>query len=613
MTIRKKLCLALILMSGFSMANAQIAQWKLRPLYDTIFIPKGALFAVTQNRSSHTTTLWTLTEFEKIRQVYGKMHEFHDEVSVNTAQDDSKVLGFVLNTGWYITLPTGSNYTVDLSYPYFSDGHLVVQEPTTKHFRYIDKKGAPSIYRYKIAYPFFKGFASCEYYQDQVKLSNPKWRLINKEMKMVLFSFQGKEIKKTDIDFVSSVNDENTAVLIANKKVYLYNAETEKLTPLCSKLGNENLKEQAKLTENLSNSLVQGDNLWGLKVKCTKNDMVKIFFDKFMRPTMIQYTDTVKYYNSYVEQPSALSTSLKVVKGKGGYGLSRGNEEILVPQFESIPFCFVDKAFVKKDGEYGAVQVFPEKHFNVWIYDKDAVMPFVHKDLKTTIQIDIPQEFSIDSVTINMDKRQDFVIDRDSREEKHTDITNWVKYNCTLKIPSALFSNETTEMDIPLQIQYDGFLSPVIHVKKQATIRKYWSVNVDNEHWYGDDSLSFDFSLEYSDPMARDAKYGVSVTVEPKEICQIVPFTFTKYRCTMQKIKKGLNQVEITVTEDGFPSAVFPYIFEHKPETPPAVEKTEVKVPTVTPPTSEGPKKEGKKPQKPNNKKESKQIIVPNF
>jgi hypothetical protein len=577
--------------------QGQVALWKLYPKYDTIYKPEGAYYIVTHNDGCQTSTLWTLTDFQEICNINGKMYKIQDGVAVYTEQNNDLIRGFIHNTGATVKLGGQDKYYVDPQYPYFSNEHLVVQDQS-KHYRYLFKTGSSSKYHYKKAYPFFNGYSSCEYYLDQINNKNPQYGLLNSEMRFVQFRYRKTLYTNKDIDFVSSVNDEHIAILIAKKRVFLFHSETNTLTPLYSRSNDSNDRNQTKLSDVLSNSLIKKDNQCGLIVTCGRNDTVNIIFDKYMRTKYIKYTDTIIYYTKHETSPQSILSTIEINKGEGGCGISYGNHEMLAPQFEEASSCYGNLVIVRKNGKYGVLQILPERRFNAQFYEyNNTAIPFVHKELKTTIQIDIPQEIPGDSAHILFTTLPNCKIDRSSRRVNSSQTTNWIQYDCILDIPPALFKQETAELEIPYQILYTGIISPIQYLKKRATIRKYWSANVDNEKMYDGDSLSFGLNLEYSDPLTRDAKYGVSVTVLPKETCTIDTFTFTKYRCTAHQVKRGKNKFKIIIAEDGFPPTIIPHTIDYEPPEPQTSEVPEVIDDNSIPHNVIEPKSEVKKPQ----------------
>lgn len=589
--MKKKLGLVLLLLSGITSSYSQIARWEMRPVYDTMYLPEGSSIIVTTNRSDKFSSIWTMLDCKLLQRVEGDIYPFHNSVAVNTEKNGTKLKGFILHSGYYVSAPKGDFY-VDTSYPFFSGGYLIVRE-SSKYYRYLDTNNKLFGYRYNNALPFFNGYSSCEYYGNQVEMRIPVHCLIDENLKVVNFNIQGKPVKKTDVDFVSSVNDEGVAVVIVKRRLYLFHADSTDLQPVCYTMGSNNIKEQVKLKENLNVCFAQGSSSGILKVDGGKHGTVIVLFDGFLKPTTIRWADKARDYQKKAEQKEELPSSLREVKGKGGFGIFRGQVEVLAPQFEEVPLCFGDNAIVRKNGKYGMIHVLSGKNFSVTIFDKDAAIPFIHKELKTSIKVDIPQEILADSAYIQINNQPGFEINKASREVKRSHTANWIEYNCTMTIPQELFDRDTAEMTFPIQVKYDGFLSPIMNIKETATVRKYWSVKVDNEQWFDQDSLSFDISLEYSDPLARDAKYRVFVTVQPATICSIERFNDIKYRCTVHDIKKGMNRVVVQVAEEGLPSTSFPFFFENKPE-PPALEiPVEIKVNTVS--TEEKDSQGGKK------------------
>lgn len=575
---RKRCFTLMLLFLCTNLTHAQIAKWRLYPSYDTMFIPNGTNLIITSDSSRYKNTLWNF-DCDFICRIDGVLHDFSNGVAVNTDPINNHVKGFVSESGKYVSLSDGKYY-VDLSYPYFSDGYLVVQG-RSKYYRYIDNEGNISTIWYNKAYPFFNGYTSCEYNNNQENMRDPVRCLMDKHMKKVPFSIHSNTIKISNIDFVSSVNDEHVAVVIVKKKLYLFLSGNNELKPLCSKENDVNLKEQAKLPDDLSECMVKADNTWHLKTKCGKNDSVIIHFDEYMRPISIQYTDTVRVYKKHIEKPIPFNSSLQPNKENGIYGIAYNNKEILAPQFEEIQTCFGDKAIVRKKGKYGVMQLYKEGNpFSVSIHNKGELVPFIHKNFKTTIRVVVPSTISADSVSINIvdiDTSLRCTIDSTSWSPHNTPYGNYIQYDCTLGIPDILFERDTAIVEYPIQIIYNGFVSPKINVKVKEWFCKNLSVILDKDSrtLNNDGGFSFEFSLDYAIPNEKDVIYPVEVTLFPESKCALEIKSLKKYKVTVTSLKEGVNQVDIQVAEEGCPATTWPVLINYTPKVEPTNKRSE--------------------------------------
>lgn len=582
--MKKNLCFALVLLLGITISQAQIAQWKMLPKYDNMYIPEGTNLIVTDSLGL-STDLWDF-EGKHIAQLDGEMqmHAFHNGVAVTTDHDNTSFRGFMLTTGEYISLQSGG-YSVARSYPYLSDGYLLVQEPATKFYRYVNKSGHFSDTPYINAYPFFNGYSACKYYENPERMKNLIPCLLNTELQPVRFTFLDKPIKESSLDFVSSVNDDGIAIVVARRKVYLFHSKSHELRPLCSTMDADNLKEQARIPGDLAECLVHdNDTTWSIKATCGKGVFVWLYFDKFMKPISIHYTNQEKVFDNHITNHSPLPSPLRITSDKGKLGLLWEDREVLAPQFESIPTCFGDKAIVRKNGKYGMVQIFSDKQFQVSIHKKGERIPFIHKRFATNIRVDLPPFIMAEKVSIDViDTSSGCLIDKTSIERKNTEDGNYLQYNCNLRIPNVLFDQDESTIQYPVQITYDGFVSPRILVEVKVWLCKNISVVPDYQsRILNDGSLSFDFSLNYAYPNDKNEIYHVKVSAQPDSSCQLQEFSATRYKCTVPTLQEGANKINIIVTEEGFPPISFPFEIVYTKKTAPTIEEPEGKEEEVT-------------------------------
>ena len=565
MKTMKKLLLTLsLLVAGSFLSSGQIARWKIKPNYDNMFIAAGTDLIVTDSLGIQTN-LWTQDGVCLVR-TDGDIHPFRDGIAVATKRENLSFLGFYTLNGTFIPLQEGP-YLIAHAYPYVSGQHLLVQDPLSHYFRFINTEGEVGERYYVKAFPFCNGFASCQYFANPEKPKDLYSCLLSEEMMPIPFSYNGKLIPSSDLEFVSSVNDEGIGVVVAKKKVFLFHAEDESLTAMGPTDDSIGAKEQAKLYSDFAQAFLKdSDTTWVLGAKCGKNGYVRLHFDALMRPESIQYVDGQKVFEKYVRKPRQLESPLRATIDGNKYGLVWDGQEQLPPQFEDFPGCFGDKAMVLLHGKYGLLQLMPEEHFQLTMY-KGKDIPFKHQTFETTIRLDLPAFIPAETASLEIDPSTGCEIDRTSGETKNTQFGNYVQYDCVLRIPSSLPDEETIELEYPSQVIYQNLLSPVIPVKVRAWHYKYFVVDIlDSETVLDKGNLSFTFNINAERAVGEDI-YPTAVSVQADSLTfTLEKYSETRYKCRVQNLQEGLNNIVVQVIEQGCPPVSFPFeIYYTKP------------------------------------------------
>ena len=576
--MNKKLCLIMILLTSISVSNAQIAEWVIPPVYDNMYIPDGTNLIVSDSLGRYTR-LWNL-DGTFINHIEGDIQLFNNEVAVTTDPSNNHILGFISSSGDFLSLQKGQ-FLVARSYPFFSDGYLLVKDPATKLYRYIDKLGNSSESLYAKGYPFINGYASCCYFENQEKLKKSIPCLLTTDLKAVEFSLRGKTIKHSYVDFISSVNDDHVAIVIVSRKIYYYRAGVNELKPLCPEDNTDNIKEQAKIHGDLYECLHrENDSTWILNAKCGKESM-SIHFDELMKPRSIFFTNNKKRFHNNIKPKEVWESPLSVHSEISGKGLLWGKEEVLAPQFEEVLTCVGNKAIVRKDGKYGLIRVSHNMHFDLTIDDKGEKIPFLHKNYKTRVRVDFPSSIPAEKVSIILDSASEWTIDKTSIQSVNTPSGNYIQYNCILHFPQILFEQDSAVVNYPVQIIYNGFVSPTINVMKDVWFYRNWCLAENPQGVLNEGKYTFDFRLKAA--RQDESLYQTKVEVLPNPIqpdslfpdlsCELRKHTETDYRCTVTGLREGLNEITVEVTEDGLPTTSIPIRITYTKKTAPTVEE----------------------------------------
>lgn len=556
----KRILLILMFFGGYVSSEAQIARWLIPPLYDKISLISGIDAVMTD--SAGIKMVWT---FAGKRLITSKddLFPFKEGRSLALKHGTDSITTIYKESGESINV---AGCSVAHSFPYYSNGKLLVLHG--ENYKYIDSNGALLSGSYESAYPYFNGYATCDTYLNMEKKKDIVHLLIDNNGKPCEFSFQGKEFDTDDIQFVSSVNYEDIAIIVIKQRVYFYNAKEKKLTPIMIKdVQSPNLKKQAKITSDISQCFLQNaDSTYTLTAKCGKIDVVSIDFDTMKRPQRIKRNDVENVYRKIKEEAKLRKSELKTTKENGMIGLYWNNEkEILPPQFEEVISCFDNKALVKIKGKVGMLEILKDEGFKLKM-NKGNDIAFRHQKFETNIRADFPTFLNANKVNIEINNQTGCDIDKTSKESKNTENGNYVQYNCVLNIPPDL-PDELTTIEFPVTILYEGIKSSTIPFKVNAWHYKYFVVDIDDSQTALEKgTVSFVFNIN-AERIANDGIYPTTVKIITDSLSyEYEKMSEVRYKCKVYSLREGVNNIVIQVLEQGCPPASFPFEVEyHKP------------------------------------------------
>ena len=555
----KKIFILLTVMVAAPQIKGQVAQWLIPPVYENIQMAKGEKMIITD--SLNNKTLWTQSGERLITISDNQLFPFEDGYAVTTTIGGKMITGFLDRKGNHKKLPA---CYLTYSTPYFSDNYLLVYKEN--YYRFINTKGEISTGEYVDAYPFSNGYASCRTYANFEKLKDPYNLLISKEWKHIGFSYEGKQFEDDDMDFISSVNDMNIAIVVAKHKLYFFDGKNGSLSPVFAKKHESNIKNQAKLDGEISECLKkESDTVFVLRAKCGKSDYIQIQFDQLMIPLSITYADgekTVYDKKQQVEIPQ--KSSLIIVKEGQEYGFNWGKEmEALPPQFDEIITCFEDKALVRLKGKCGMLKLNKDLRFSITINDGEKI-GFRHKRYKTTIRLDMPNIISTENAWIEVESKSGCEVDLPSGEKKETSFGNNIRYDCVLSIPDSLsdemYDDSRNEITYPTIVCYDGLKSPVIPYKVMAWHYKYYNVDeIESERSIKDGVLSFTFNINAERNPGDEYPLKPIIQLDDSLDYDLDKISETRYKCKVFNLREGSNNIVVQVLEEGCPPVSFPF------------------------------------------------------
>jgi len=548
----KRKILLLAVMTISVMANAQVASWLIRPLYDDIFKVIGANLVATD--SVGETSLWTF-EGKRIFQTPETLFPFQEDIALITRRSTTEILGFVSTRGEYITL---DDCIVVHEYPYFSERLLAVRSLTDNYCYYIDKRGRKAIKNCISAYPFCNGYAKCEAYQSSQKNKGASNLLLDRNGQPVKFTYNGHRISNEDVSFISSVNDDSLAVLVTDQKVYFFNSKTQELRPVFATEGETNQKHQAQVEGELADFWKQIDRSNSELVAVSGGNSIVFHFNNLCQPVEMIVNGVSKSYTQRQRPQWTPTTTLEPSVHGDRYGIFSNDKEVLPPQFVDVPNCFDNKAFVVVSGKKGMLQVNDNEHFE-FSMNRGNDIAFRHQRVETTLRLDMPSTIPAEAATVEMDIESGCDIDVTSCEAKTNSFGSSLLYGCVLTIPDGL-SDETTEVEYQAQVSYEGLVSTLIPFKAKEWYYKYFNIDVEDvETVIKNGNLFFTFNIS-ADKLPGEEDYPSTVSVKAGSLpVKLEKLSETRYKCNVTGLREGVNQVIIQIQEPGCPLSDYPF------------------------------------------------------
>ena len=554
--MNRKMVLGLAILAVTLNVKGQVTKWLISPMYDNIYMATGENLIITD--SLDKKIIWSLSGKRLAMTVY-QISSYEEGFAVATKKGTGEITGFYDKDGTFTPL---SRCEVSHSMPYFSNNHLLVKNGG--FYSFINTKGELGTAQYVEAYPFANGYASCKTYANIQKKKDPYLLLLTDKDERISFSYEGKQFDNDDIEFISSVNDENIGFVVAKHRLYYFNGKDRSLSPVFARKNEINIKNQAKLEDDLSLCISsESDSVHVLKARCGKKDLIRIRFNNLWSPLSISLADGDYSYQKNSQDLHFFDSPFSIIKYEGKYGISWDGKEILPPQLDNIMACFDDKAFVSLSGKCGMFQVMKDEEFKINI-NKGNPIDFRHQKYETTIRLDLPKQISSHNTRIEIDPNSGCEVDMPSGEKKDTEFGNYIQYNCVLNIPKSLpdemYNDARNEIIYPTQIVYDGLKSPIIPFKVKAWHYKYFNVDVnDSETLINQGSVSFTFNIN-AERNPGEAVYPTSVNIQTDSLkCELEKISETRYKCKVLALNEGKNNIVVQILEEGCPPASFPF------------------------------------------------------
>ena len=281
-------------------AHSQIAQWLIEPRYDNIRFAEGVDMLITDSLGHQA--LWSVDGRLLSRQTtQEQIHPFHNGYAVVTDRTDREhITGFYDINGSFTPL----DYQVANSFHQFSDGYLLVKNPSDSYYIFVSTNGNPIDNRkFVSARPFNRGYASCETYENMQKEKDLYPLLLSSStMSEVQLRYGNEDFKRDDINFISSINDEGKGIIVHKKRVFLFDATTKSLSPLyASSSGPLDKKDKQVKVMDEHQIVDYGANNVVIRAMSDKTHNITITLDATNAPQSIQYTDELVTSMNYTK------------------------------------------------------------------------------------------------------------------------------------------------------------------------------------------------------------------------------------------------------------------------------------------------------------------------
>ena len=528
--------------------KAQMAKWIIPPEYSAIHKMSGGDFIVTD--SADYKILWSW-DGQRLISTRNQIYPFSEDLSVATSKGSGTIAGFYDINGQFTPL---KGYSVALGYPYFSSGFLLVKEG--QYYRFVNTKGTTLSGMYVVAYPFSNGYATCYTYRNIEKQKDPHNLLLTAEGEEVPISYNGKTFSDNDVEFISSVNDENVGYIVADHKLYRFNGNSRNLTPVFASRSETSMRNQAHLEHALSSCLVRlNDTTTVLTASCGTSGNVQIWFDNRLVPHTIQTRDGLQRYKKNVQQKRDYATPLRVLREDGKMGLYWDTTELLPPQIDQVTTCYADIAFVRQGGRYGALKAFNDRSFRVSLGDGTPIA-FRHRTQPVTLQVELPDV--ITPQRIRLITTDDSGLDIDEQSCQRIDDKH-LQFDGILTIPESLpnnlYEDGSNNVTYPISIRYDDLQSPTFDVNVKAWHQEYHTISVDPSSISvsTDGLLQFNFTVT-ADLAPDELPTPAYVSIQADGLqWDVEKQSDIQYKGTVHNLYDGPNTIVIIVEEQGCP------------------------------------------------------------
>ena len=536
---------------------AQLPKWVISPNYNSLMIKVDD--CLLQTDSLGYSTLWTI-DGKRLFSTENQILPFKDGTSIILKKGTNMLVGTVDTYGKFIKFP---EVQIAYEHPYFENGYLICHEKDG--YVYYKQDGTKASFSQSVkSYPFHNGFATYLTFEQWDKRKEPYYGFYRADGEKMKYRILDKGIEKELdyklIEFLSNIGTNGKAVAVIKNRLYLFNLETEVFEPFL--WGEDDSEKKRHLTLNadyekyflnLPNDTIE------IVAKFGKNQLAVLQFDNELRPVKFEFDGDTQTFQENKPQEFKYSSELKSYGENGKFGLATMSSQVLPIQFDEIALMYGNKAFVKRNGLWGVIEIIPALNYSLKI-NKGEDVAVRHQKFETQIRLDLPAIISAKDARIDIPSNSGCVIDKTSRETKDTESGNYVVYDCTLNIPDSLPDTMTEIVYSPVSVSYDGITLFETPINIKAWHLKYYNVDpIESETSISNGVASFTININ-AQKNVGESDYPFEVKIEADSVyVQYEKISETRYKCMVSNLQEGNNNLNILVTEKGCPPSVFPF------------------------------------------------------
>ena len=541
---KKVLCLCVMLVSAIT-SQAQIAHW-LAPLkFDKVLREDGMGMFIC--KYGNTTDMWN-NQGRQVGNTLEDIAAFHEKKGIILKPGTDIISGFFdLGNNKIVTL---SKCRVAHNYPYFSEGYLLVRNGSM--YCFLNGDGGLVFEIYDQCMPFQQGYAAGSYYESFKNNKGPYWTYTSTSGEFMPVTLNGKILAKGEIEYASSFNDKGFSIVVTGRKVYYCDKHSWQLRPVIEG------EEVTASAEALSLLKKDGADRVTFTTQGSSGPVVFTLSSLHVPISVEHHGETEKFTNAFDEM--SLETNLSIDGDSSRKGLLFNGSLLLPPQFDELQIEKENSVLAKIGEKWGVLGVDPNESLKVTINDgKD--MAFRHETFETIIRVDMPTYIPPGNTELVIDDHLKIKVDAASTVTNKTINGNYAEFRCELPFPEQL-PDKPVELVYPIQVKYDGILSPVIPVSVKAWHLKYYNVNITDIRSTGSQvTFSINITKEENQPGETDYPFTVSVDAGNAKAA-LEKNSEIRYSCALSSYTNGTT-VKVIIHEQGCPPAVFPFVVSH--------------------------------------------------
>ena len=542
---------------------AQLPQWLIEPVHDTIFVKKDR--CLLQTERDEIPSLWTF-DGNLLGTVHNRIMPFHDGMATVIDRQKQCIVGIIDTLGNSKEMP---QLGIAYDSPFYENGYLLVNNGGVYSYYGKDGNKADAFQYFVRAYPFHHGYATYFTYANYDKMKDPCYGYLKSDGSAMQYrmSVKGKirTFDEKNIKFLSAVGTDDKGVAVIKDRLYWYNSRNDLFEPMCRGNADNINKRHLELVGNYSEYFknLPYDTV-KIKARYGNGRYVRLIFDRTLRFVRLQTEDSILTFPE-PQQDSVRYASPISPFGTGKIGLAYNGRKILPEQFDAVGQTYDNTAFVKLNGKWGLLRIIPEAAYSLKLdKDKDeenkTAIGFRHHEFETKIRLELPRQISARDARLEIPKGAGIYLEKNSRLFHDAENSNFVTYDCALTIPEDIADVDKDVTYSPITVTYDGLKLYETSLDIKAWHVKYYDVeHLESETNVKDGVATISLVIK-TNRLAGEKDYPFELKIEPEWAVSTKPRKITETRYTFDMyLQEGENHIDIVLTEKGCPPQVFPY------------------------------------------------------